>query len=102
MFPPIFFQRLRACLQVVAVILLSGVLARGDDFALLRQRWANQITGGSSYDPADPIVAAAISRVTNSANSSWSSLNKAVTRTYLWSDAASTTDSSDITTSFNR
>ena len=73
-----------------------------DEFDLLRQRWVDQLTGGSAYDPQDPDVAAEISGLTSSANSYWSSLNAAADRTYLWSDAARTNVSADLNTNYSR
>ncbi|MBI5380777.1 MAG: polysaccharide lyase 8 family protein [Opitutae bacterium] len=89
---------------LVPVLLLSALAAPAvaDEFDLLRQRWVAQLTGGTAYNPADPDIAAEVSGNTSSANSYWSSLNKAASRTSLWSDAASTTVSADINSNYSR
>ena len=90
--------------RVVALGVFAWCVAtsRADEFDTLRQKWVDMQTGGSAYNLADPAIAAAVASVTNSANSSWSSLNKAAGRTSLWSDAASTTISADLNTNYSR
>ncbi len=74
---------------------------RADEYDDLRLKWFDTIVG-SGYDQEDPTVISKLNSIANSANSYWSSMDKSPTRTYLWSDVASTTSSSDITTSFSR
>src|SRR6266498_3264059 len=57
-----------------------------DEYDVLRLRWADSITGGAGYDPADPDFSAVIARITTTAQTNWNSLNNAPARTYLWSD----------------
>src|SRR4051794_22800613 len=89
-------------LRVVCLLTAVAAAARADEFDTLRQKWADMLTGGSSLNRSDPATAAAITSVTNTANTFWNSLNKAATRTSLWTDAASTTDSAHISTNFSR
>ncbi len=76
--------------------------ARADEFDTLRQKWADMLTGGAEIKAADAAMAAAITSLTNTANTHWAALNKGGTRTALWADAASTTDSSHLSTNFSR
>lgn len=76
--------------------------ARADEFDTLRQKWADMLTGGPDLKTSDAAMAASITSLTNTANTHWSSLNKSATRTSLWADAASTTDSSHLSTNFSR
>src|SRR5690348_2785758 len=56
------------------------------DFATMRAQWrAQHVTSG--YDPADPRVAAVLSRITGDGQHWWSTMAKGAGRTYLWSDA---------------
>ncbi|MBM7788367.1 polysaccharide lyase 8 family protein [Tenggerimyces flavus] len=78
-------------------LLLSGAAAAivgslptrahaADDFALMRQQWRAQLVA-EGYDPADPAIAPVLTRIADTAQSWWNSMNKAANRTYLWSDA---------------
>ncbi len=78
------------------------ITATADDFDRLRKKWFNFLTGGTNYNLSDPLVITAIKNITNSANGSWSSMDKTTNRTYLWSDAASTANSAQLTTCYNR
>ena len=102
-----FLQRHRLAARLgrtAAILLLAGFApaAQADEFDTLREKWVDLLTGGNSYNTADPAIATAIASVTNTANSYWSSLNKSAARTSLWSDAASTTISADLNTHYSR
>lgn len=77
-------------------------LVRADEFDTLRLKWADMLTGGNALNLSDTRTASAVASVTSNANSYWNSLDKSATRTFLWSDAASTTDSSHLSTNFSR
>lgn len=86
-----------------ALLLIAGcVTTRADEFDPLRLKWVEMLTGGTSYNAADPVIAAGITSVTNAANTQWSSLNKAPDRPHLWSDAARTNISADLNTNYSR
>jgi hyaluronate lyase len=74
---------------------------RADEYDDLRLKWFDTIVG-AGYDPVDPVIAPKLTSIASSANSSWSSMDKSPTRTYLWSDLASTTVSSHITSNYGR
>lgn len=97
--PPLHF--VFAVIASMALCHLPTRLA-ADEFDLLRQRWVDQLTGGSDYDAKNAHIASAVSAITNSANSYWSSLDKSPARTALWSDAARTTVSADLHTNYSR
>ena len=81
------------------LILVSFVHA--DEYDDLRLKLRGMLIG-TGYDVADPTVASQLSSIASAANSVWSSMDKSPTRTFLWSDLASTTDSSHITNSYTR
>ena len=95
-------MRLRRLAFAFLTVVALAIAARADEFDTLRQKWSDMLTGGPALKATDAATTAAITSLTNSANSSWSSLNKTATRTSLWADAASTTDSSHISTNFSR
>ena len=85
--------------------LLSGswtARSQNDEFDDLRVKWREMLTGGASFDPSDPQFASRIAAIDGEAGGNWSRLNTSPDRTYLWSDLASTTISSHITSSYNR
>lgn len=67
----------------------------------LREKWHTRLTGGA-FDESDPDIVAAVTAQANKASGFWKSLDKSPGRTWLWSDLTSTTDSSQITTAYNR
>lgn len=79
--------------------LLASVHA--DEFDVLRLKWRDVIVG-SGYDTGDPQVASKLTSIANTAQSRWNSMETSVNRTYLWSDAASTTISAHLTTCYSR
>lgn len=79
-----------------------ALTCRADEFDVLREKWAEMLTGGSHLDLTDPAVASSISRLSSLANSYWSTMDKSPTRAFLWADLASTTDTGDITASYER
>ena len=82
-------------------LLLIVPFVHADEYDVLRLKLRG-ILIGTGYDTADSNVAARISSIASSANSYWSSLDKSPTRTFLWSDLASTTNSAHITDSYTR
>lgn len=89
-------------LKLLWCIALAATVARADEFDTLRQKWSDMLTGGAGLNLADPRLASAVTGITSTANTHWASLNKSTTRTFLWSDAAGTTDSSHVSTQFSR
>lgn len=96
---------------VVALIasVLVGVgapTARADEtdmHALLTERWAENMTGGGSYDPADPQIAARIAGITDTAQGWWGDLAVSPDREYLWADTPDPEGTpSQMTTSYTR
>lgn len=86
-------------IMLLAVIFAGS--AQADEYDALRLKWKDTIVG-SGYDSADTDVASRLASIASSASNYWSSMNKAPARTNLWSDAASTTVSADITTCYSR
>ncbi|MCX6854241.1 MAG: hyaluronate lyase, partial [Verrucomicrobia bacterium] len=83
-------------------ILLSFVSAlHADEYDTLRAKWKGIIIG-TGYDTMDPDVASKLVSIANSANSVWASMDKSATRTFLWSDNASTTISAHVTNTYSR
>jgi hyaluronate lyase len=94
----------RRCGRIGLVVVMVGcaLTCRADEFDVLREKWAEMLTGGSHLDLADPSVASAISKLDSSASSYWSTMDKSPTRTFLWHDLASATDTGDITANYER
>ncbi|HEY1170878.1 MAG TPA: polysaccharide lyase family 8 super-sandwich domain-containing protein [Verrucomicrobiae bacterium] len=86
---------------VLCWLLLSVATLRADEYDTVRQKWFDTMVG-AGYDPLDPIIAPKLTSIANGANSNWSSMDKSPTRTYLWSDLASSTVSANITSSYGR
>lgn len=63
-----------------------AALAGADDFARLRQRWFDALTGGTDFDPNDPDVARQIAAIDRDAGQWWTTLNTSPGRAYLWED----------------
>ena len=89
-------------LGLVAALAWLVCAARGDDFDTLRLAWRDFVTGGTNLNLADSYIASRVAGAGSTANSYWSSMTKTTGRTNLWTDAASTTVSADLTTCYNR
>ena len=81
---------------------LNIVTTSSSDFDTLRTNWWQLRTGGSNYSLSDSLVKSQLSSITNNALSYQSSMDKTGTNTYLWPDLTSATDSSQISTAYNR
>ena len=84
-----------------ALLVSTALLARADDFDELRLRWRQTLTGGAP-DAALPQIRARLASLESSARNNWSSLQKSAARQALWSDLASTTISSQISSTYGR
>lgn len=82
-------------------LLLIVPFVHADEYDDLRLKLRGMLIG-TGYDKADSNVAARLSSIASTANSHWSSMDKSPTRTFLWSDLASTTNSAHITDSYTR
>jgi hyaluronate lyase len=93
-------QGLRTTSAPVDIRLTGGT---PDEFDTLRARWLSLITGGN-YNLGDTDVAARVTVITNTAQSNWNSMVKTGGngRSYLWSDLASTTVSSQVSSNYGR
>jgi hyaluronate lyase len=81
---------------LVLTFLILASFVHADEYDTLRLKWRD-ILVGTGYDTGDANVAARLNSIASTANSHWSSLETSPTRTYLWSDCASTTISSHVT-----
>ena len=82
-------------------VIASITCAQADVFDDLRLKWRDTIVG-AGYDVGDPNVASRLTSIASQANSYWTSMDVSPSRTYLWSDIASTTISSQISTNYSR
>ncbi|WHY20831.1 polysaccharide lyase family 8 super-sandwich domain-containing protein [Paenibacillus sp. G2S3] len=79
-----------------------------DEYDELRGRWVDYLTGGSSFDPHNPDIAKSITALSDKISNQvqtgyWDTMNKQMSRTYLWSDKpGSTADAFDTAASYNR
>ena len=89
-------MRALACLGFVAAA------AWADEFDDLRLRWRGMLTGGDGVDLTMPEVRERLASIDSTARGNWTALLKAPDRRALWSDLASATVSSQITSSWKR
>ena len=101
--------RSRAVGGVLAFLALIGGLVTvatlshaADDFDEMRVAWAAQLVGDGTYDTEDPTIAARIELIDDEANRWWDSIDTSPSRTALWSDLTSTTNSAQITEAYTR
>src|SRR5512140_3232284 len=87
-----------------ALACLGFVAAAGwaDEFDDLRLRWRGMLTGGDGVDLTMPEVRERLAAIDSTARGNWTGLLKAPDRRALWSDLASATVSSQITSSWKR
>ena len=101
-----FKKQTRPLAGIIACILAIGLgpagELRADDFDTLIAGWAAFVTGGTNLNLSDPNISNQVTSVAVSANNYWNSMIKTNGRTYLWSDAASTKVSADLTTCYRR
>lgn len=107
-------MKIHLLLSLAAVLAASLVRLSADEYDTLRARWTEVLNGGTSYNPADPDIAAkltsiatavasnGVSRDTVNGTGYWDRLNTASGRTYLWSDLTSTTETAHIVSAYQR
>ena len=78
--------------QAVPSRQLLTALTASQACAQIRAAWKDLLIGG--YSTSDSVMTTYVDAFASDAQSTWDSLNKSSGRTYLWSDLASTTDSS--------
>jgi hypothetical protein len=98
-------RKLSMLLVVAMFVSLLGsfastkVSASSDEYDTIRIKWRENLIGGTGYDINDPVIARKLSSLSQT---SWDTMNKSASRTYLWSDLSSTTLSGHVTNSFLR
>ena len=95
----------RALLMAACSAALLGSAAAqtpADEYAQLRERWHVQLSGGPALSTSDPEVQAALQTLADSAEQHWLAMDRSATRTALWPDLQSRTDSSAITSHYTR
>lgn len=88
-----------ACL--VFGITLADEVKAADEYDTLRDKYKLMLTGGTTYDPSDPKIAARIHSITVTAQGYWDTMHKQPDRNRLWNDAPFGNDSSGITNTYN-
>jgi len=83
------------------LLVLCAAVLHADDFDLLRLRWRNTLTGGEA-DVSIPQIRSRLASIESTARTQWDRLDKSTDRRTLWSDLASDTNSSQITSNFRR
>lgn len=66
-----------------------------DEFAAIRQRWTQVLTGGPDLDLSIPEVAAKATATAADAQQLWETMDKSSDRTYLWADEPPSSDNSN-------
>ena len=81
--------------MVTAMLVPStAATAAADPFLDARQRWLVELTGGTNFNPAAAPYAAAVARITATAQQHWDTINAAPT-TDLWADLTSASVAAD-------
>lgn len=88
-------------MRALLLIALLGGGACAGQFDDLRLRWREVLTGGDA-DISLPQVRSRLASIESTARSNWSKLDQTANRRALWSDLASPTSSSQITSSWRR
>ncbi len=63
-----------------------------DEYDTLRDKWGEIVTGGSSYNAADPDIAAKINAIETIAQGYWDTMDTSPTRTRLWSNLGTSSE----------
>ncbi len=87
--------------RLLASLLFAALALHADEFDTLRERWRQTLIGGDA-DPGIPQVRARLASIETAARSSWNSMDQTPARRALWSDLASATSSSQITSGWRR
>lgn len=88
---------------IVAATSLGAGVASADEYDTLRQKWKDDLTGGTTYDPNDAHIAAKITAITSSGQNQWNNMDKSSDRQFLWSDKSDfSTVSADLYTNYVR
>ncbi|MFC3803914.1 polysaccharide lyase family 8 super-sandwich domain-containing protein [Cohnella sp. GCM10012308] len=97
--------KLSALLILTLFVSFVGSFASGkvsasyDEFDTMRLKWRENLIGGTGYDVNDPIVSRKLNALSQT---TWSTMDKSANRTYLWSELASPTLSTNVTQSYQR
>lgn len=83
------------------LLVFSALPLRADQFDVLRNNWKDNLTGGA-LNTSDPDISGKLTSLASVANSRWTTMDKSASRTFLWSDASSKTDSAALTTCYSR
>ncbi|MBL8179431.1 MAG: polysaccharide lyase 8 family protein [Bryobacterales bacterium] len=83
------------------LLVLCAATLQADEFDTLRLRWRNTLTGGAS-DLSVPQIRSRLASIESTARSNWDRMDKFADRRALWSDLASASNSSQITSNFRR
>ncbi len=98
------FSLVSATLLSVACCLLTLLpAAHADEYDNLRVKYRDLLNGGTNFT-ADAEITTKVNSLNSSGNSQWTSMVKTggLSRAYLWSDLASTNNSSHVTTTYSR
>lgn len=90
---------------VVAMLVISPLSAPvhasvADEFDELREKHVTMLTGGTTYDVADPEIAARLAQIASTAQQSWDTMLKSPTRNRLWNDSPFGNDSASFTRTY--
>ncbi|MCD6049585.1 MAG: hyaluronate lyase [Verrucomicrobia bacterium] len=98
------FAALRTCSLALCLLILLGFgSAHADEYDNLRVKYRELLTGGTNFT-ADAEITSRINGVNSFGASHWTNMVKTggLSRAYLWSDLASTNNSSHVTSAYGR
>lgn len=71
-----------------------------DEYDLMRKKWVDLLVPNEHIDLENSNINQTITELSSNAQNLWNELNKSDNRSFLWSDAKSTTNSADVTTNY--
>ncbi|GEN56492.1 hypothetical protein GCM10012290_01400 [Halolactibacillus alkaliphilus] len=71
-----------------------------DEYDLMRKKWLELIVPNDYIDLGNAQISETVANLSKEASEIWSEMNKDNNRSYLWSDAKSTSNSADVTTNY--
>jgi hyaluronate lyase len=91
-----------SCMMLVSLFVAQAKpVSAEDEYDMLRARWKETLTGGTSYSLTDPNITARIDEITTKAQHLWDTMYKASNRTTLWNGYNFGATPSVITSAYN-
>ncbi len=107
--PTISVNRITVSLMACLIFMLgawslagTASASGGNEYETLRLKYKFMLTGGNAFNPSDPDISVKIAAIDAAAGANWSQMDTAPSRTSLWSDLTSTSQSHVIAENYIR